>query len=127
VKRAALAANLLGAALTLAFVLWKATPWSASAGSVFPAVFMVAWVVAPYLLLVGAAALARSNAGAWIALALGLVATLVGAVVYYDALVRQENPLNLFLFASVPVVQWGVGAVALVAALVLRRRVHDGN
>ena len=123
-KRAALAANLFGAALTLAFVLWKATPWDSDARAL-PAFFLVAWVVAPYLALVGAAVLSRSNAGAWATLALGLVATLTGAVVYYDALVRQDNPLNLFLFASVPVVQWGIGAVALVAVLVLRRRAHD--
>lgn len=121
----ALASTLLGAALTLVFVVWETTPWQVSAGAVSPAFFLVAWVVSPYLPLVAAAALSRSNAGAWFALALSLVATLGGAVLYYDGLLRQNNPLNAFIFASVPVVQWGIGTVALVVALILRRLVQD--
>lgn len=125
-KPAALATDLLGAALTLVLVLWKTTPWDSDASRLPAALFLVAWVAAPYLPLVAAAALSTSNASAAVALALGFVATLVGGVVYSDALVLRDDPLNALVFASVPVVQWGIGVVALVVVLVLRKRAPDG-
>lgn len=106
----------------LAFALAKTTPWTAPAGSVLPALLLVGWVVSPFGPLLVAASRSRSKGGAAVVLALGIAATLIGASVYADAFLRHDSPAYALLFLSVPVIQWGIGAVALAAAAVLDQR-----
>ena len=122
-KPAAFVASVFGAAVMAAFVLWKTAPWQlAPAEPVFGAVALVAFVVSPYVAFLLAAALSRTKAGAGVVLALSLVATMLGTVVYADAFLRHESPVYAFLFVAVPVLQWGIGVAAIVAAAVLRGR-----
>lgn len=122
-KPAALVVSALGAAVMAAFVLWKTTPWQLTpADPVFGVVALSAFVVSPYAAFLLAAALSRTKVGAGVVLALSLVATVLGTVVYVDALLRHESPAYLLSFLSVPVLQWGIGVAAIVAAVVLRGR-----
>lgn len=122
-KRAALVVSGLGAAVMAAFVLWKTTPWQlTSADPVLGVVALGAFVVSPYAAFLLAAALSRTKAGSGVVLALSLVATALGAAVYADAFLRHESPAYALLFISIPVLQWGIGVAAIVAALVLRGR-----
>jgi hypothetical protein len=126
VKRAALVVSGLGAAVMAAFVLWKTAPWQlAPADSVFGVVALGAFVVSPYAAFLLAAALSLTKAGSGVVLALSLVATGLGTVVYADAFLRHESPAYALLFVSIPVLQWGLGVAAIVAAVVLRRRRTD--
>lgn len=122
-KPAALVASVLGAAVMAAFFLWKMTPWQlTSADPVFGVLAVGVLVVSPCAAFLLAAAVSRTKAGAGVVLALSLVATVLGTVVYVDAFLRHESPVFVLLFVSVPVVQWGIGIAAIVAAFVLRGR-----
>ncbi len=122
-KPAAFVASAFGAAVMAAFVLWKTAPWQlAPADPFFGVVALGAFVVSPYVAFLLAAALSRTRAGAGVVLALSLVATMLGTVVYVDAFLRHESPVYAFLFVAVPVLQWGVGVAAIVAAVALRGR-----
>ncbi len=122
-KPAALVVSALGAAVMAAFALWKTTPWQLTpADPVFGVVALGAFVVSPYAAFLVAAALSRSKVGSGVVLALSLVATVLGTVVYADAFLRHESPVYALLFISIPVVQWGIGVAAIVAAVVLRDR-----
>lgn len=122
-RPAAFAAALLGGAVMLAFALWKTTPWQLGpADPVFGVLALVAFVVSPFAAFLIAAAISQTKSGAGVVLALSLVATLVGAAVYADAFLRHESPVYALLFLSIPVVQWGIGVAAIVAAVVLRAR-----
>jgi hypothetical protein len=121
VKPAALVVPALGAAVMAGFVLWKTSPWQlSSTDSVFGVVALGAFVVSPYAAFLLAAALSRTKAGAGVVLALSLLATVLGTVVYADAFLRHESPAYALLFLSIPVVQWGIGVAAIVASVVLR-------
>jgi hypothetical protein len=123
VKPAALVLSALGAAVMAAFYLWKATPWQlTSTDPVFGVIVVGVFVVSPYAAFLLAAALSRTKSGAGVVLALSLLATVLGTVVYADAFLRHESPVYVLLFASIPVVQWGIGVAAIVAAVVLRGR-----
>lgn len=86
-----------------------------------------AWVVVPAMLILAspfaafflAAHLARTRAGAAVVLAFGVVATLFGALIYVDAVVRK-NVFLLLAFVGIPAVQWLMALPAVVGALVLR-------
>lgn len=113
----------LGAAVIATFYLWKTTPWRlTSADPVFGVVVVGVFVVSPCAAFLLAAVLSRTKVGAGVVLALSLVATILGAVVCADAFFRHESPVYVLLFASIPVVQWGMGVAAMVAAFVLRVR-----
>ena len=88
------------------------------AGALIPALVFLASPFAGFLL---AARLSRTKAGAAVVAVLALVAALVGALIYGDAVVRK-NFVLLLLFAGVPMLQWLMALPALVAALVLRGR-----
>lgn len=77
------------------------------------------WIASPYAAFFLAAGLSRTRTGASVVLALSLVATLLGGVVYVDAVVHR-NFVLLLLFAGIPPIQWLIGLAAVVAALVLR-------
>ena len=64
----------------------------------------------------------RSKVGSRVVLALSLLATLVGVVIYGDAFLRHDSPVFVLLFLSIPFVQWGIGLVAVVAAVISRIR-----
>jgi hypothetical protein len=119
-KPAAFSAALLGAGVMLAFGLWKSTPWSASGEDVLAALALVAWVASPFVSFLAAVALSRSTAASGVVLALSLIATGLGTLVYADAFFRHASPVYALLFLSIPVLQWGIGVAAVVAALVLR-------
>lgn len=122
-KLSALIGSGLGAAVMATFYLWKTTPWQlTSADPVFGVVVVGVFVVSPYAAFLLAAVLTRTKVGAGVVLALSLVATILGTVVYADAFFRHESPVYVLLFASIPVVQWGIGVAAIVAAFVLRVR-----
>lgn len=122
-KPAALAVSALGAAVMASFVLWKTTPWQlAPSDSVIGVVALGAFVVSPYVGFLLAVALSRSKVGSGVVLALSLVSTVLGTVVYADAFLRHESPVYVLLFISIPVLQWGIGVAAIVAAVVLRSR-----
>ncbi len=122
-KPAALVVSALGAAVMAAFVLWKTTPWQlAPADPVFGAVALGAFVVSPYAAFLLAAGFSRTKAGAGVVLALSVLATVLGTVVYADAFLRHDSPAYALLFLSIPVLQWGIGVAAIVAAVVLRGR-----
>jgi hypothetical protein len=123
VKPAAFVVSALGAAVMAAFVLWKTAPWQlVPSDTFFGAVALAVFVVSPYVAFLLAAALSRAKAGAGVVLALSLIATMLGTVVYADAFLRHESPVYAFLFVAVPVLQWGIGVAAIVAASVLRGR-----
>ncbi|MBK8598959.1 MAG: hypothetical protein IPP07_09485 [Holophagales bacterium] len=122
-KPAALVASVLGAAVMAASFLLMMTPWQlTSADPVFGVLAVGVLVVSPYAAFLLAAAVSRTKIGAGVVLALSLVATVLGTVVYVDAFLRHESPAFVLLFVSVPVVQWGIGVAAIVAAVVLRGR-----
>lgn len=123
-KVAAFLASALGAAVGPVCILafGEVETWTASdmkdAGVLVPALL---WIASPYAAFFLAAGLSRTRAAAGVVLALSLVATLFGGLIYVNVTVRR-NVVLLVLFAAVPQVQWLVGLAALVAALVLRRR-----
>ena len=124
VRTAATAISVVGAVLgplgLVAFpglASWRAEDLS-GAGILIPALVFLASPFAAFLL---AARLARTRAGAAVVATLALLATLFGALVYGDAVLRK-NFVLLLLFAGVPMVQWLMALPALVAALVLRGR-----
>lgn len=125
VKVAAFLASALGAVVGPVCILafGEVESWTAAdmkdLGVLVPALL---WIASPYALFLLAAGLSRTKAGASVVLALSLVATLFGGVVYLDAVLRR-NFVLLLLFAGIPPVQWLIGLAALVASLVLRRRV----
>jgi hypothetical protein len=128
VKPATLVVSALGAAVMAAFVLWKTTPWQLTpADPVFGVVALAAFVVSPYAAFFLAAELSRSKVGSGVVLALSLVATALGTVVYADAFLRHESPAYALLFLSIPVLQWGIGVAAIVASVVLRSRQTSGS
>lgn len=124
VRTAATAISAVGAVLgplgLVAFpglTSWRAEDF-AGAGILIPALVFLASPFAGFLL---AARLSRTKAGAAVVAVLALVAALVGALIYGDAVVRK-NFVLLLLFAGVPMLQWLMALPALVAALVLRGR-----
>ena len=90
--------------------------------AVVPAMLILASPFAAFLL---AARLARTRAGAAVVLARGVVATLFGALIYIDAVVRK-NVFLLLAFVGIPAVQWLLALPAIVGALVLRPKKPAG-
>lgn len=120
-RRAALAIDLLGALSTLALVAWKGRVWEEPHGllTLLP---LTLFTLAPYALAGLAVRLARGPGSSLAALAGCALSTAFGLVVYADALLTSENPLNLLVFLAVPVVQAGIaGAAILLTALLARR------
>lgn len=122
-RPAAFASALLGGAVMLAFALRVTAPLEMGpTDPVFGVLALTAFVVSPFAAFLAAAALSRTRSGSGTVLALSLVATFLGGVIYGDAFFRHESPVHALLFLSVPVIQWGLGVAALVAAAVLRGR-----
>ena len=128
IAAAATATVVLGALAMLAVVLLEAAPWEEPASAARTVLPLVLFVVSPYLPLAGAIAIARRPLGAGVALAGTVVATVFGLAVYVDAfVVKKENPLHAFLFAAVPMVQWGIALVTLALAAIFRDRGPAGG
>jgi hypothetical protein len=119
-RLAASAVAVGGAVTTLAILVWTTTPWEAPVSALRPLVLTSVWMAAPYLVPAAAALLVR-NAPQGVAALLGAISvSLLGTVVYVDALVRRGNPLHALVLLAVPPVQWALGAGTLLVVGVLR-------
>lgn len=119
-KRAALAIDLLGALATLALLAWKARV-SEEPHGLLTLLPLTLYTLAPYALAGLAVRLSRGRGSSLAALSGGALSTAFGLVVYADAFLGSENPLNLLLFLAVPVYQAAIaGGAAVLTALLAR-------